>query len=160
MHDVLWSLPSRIRKEKSLFQLGVRLPHCLEKVGSVVSRWEGISLFSLFCCSPCDEKYFKVFEALSSMCSVLGHLCMAQQREACSEGALPKPDLFLSLSPGAPAAAEGTLCTTVGTADGHWCWWCFFVTQIEFEWARNQTGLLLPKGSWQMHPASGAEVSH
>ncbi|XP_042677263.1 protein NLRC5 isoform X3 [Centrocercus urophasianus] len=27
-----------ICKEKSLFQLGVRLPHCLEKVGSVVSR--------------------------------------------------------------------------------------------------------------------------
>ncbi|POI35144.1 hypothetical protein CIB84_001104, partial [Bambusicola thoracicus] len=27
-----------IRKEKSLFQVGVRLPHCLEKMGSVVSR--------------------------------------------------------------------------------------------------------------------------
>ncbi|NXC50722.1 NLRC5 protein, partial [Penelope pileata] len=28
-----------ICKEKSLFQLDVRFPHCLEKVGSVVSRW-------------------------------------------------------------------------------------------------------------------------
>lgn len=55
---------SRICKDKTLFQLGVKFPHCLEKVESVVSRWESDHL-SLF--STCSETHYGTKKYLQSV---------------------------------------------------------------------------------------------